>query len=247
MPRMPGHLASLSWNRPSLHHVWDDTRASDDFQYDAMWLMEAADPCSLRAQMALCVALYETVAWRFDGLHDRAEPLQVLEAGWIGTLDPRLLADLDLGRDRWTGPVFGPLWCGAIWLWPALKEGDAQLPEVADALDYLARLAVHVAPEPRALVAWLHRVVDRLRQSHPAQPADPFGDLFDRHIGQRRGPVVARALFDEPPAPPGAPGARHEALQALGTQLALRNPLLTAHPDPQWTAWLHSAGRDANP
>lgn len=243
MLQMPAHLVAWSWNRPALAYVWDDTRASDDFGYDARWLLQDADPCSLRAQMALCVALYETVAWRFHGLHDRAAPLQLLQAGWVGTLDPRLLADLDLPREQWTGPVLGPLWCAAVWLWPALQEGDARLAEVADALDYLSRLAMHVAPEPALLDAWLHAVVGRLREHHPpatdALALDPYADLFDRRIGQRRGPLVHRALFDaQPAAALERADDPWQALQPLGAPWPVANPWLAPRADPSWTAWL---------
>lgn len=192
----PPYMGMSDATRVTLRYVWDDTRASRDFRYDAGWVLEAADALSLRAQLVLCVGLYEWVAWRFDGLHARTAPLLFNQAAWCATVDGRYLRFFEFNRSEWMGPVLGPLWCGITWLRPALADGDHDLAEVADGLQYLSRLAMHVAPDAQRLETWLKGSLQRLAAMFPAQEEDPFEDLFDEGARQRRGALIGREVLD---------------------------------------------------
>lgn len=192
----PSYMTQPLEVRRALRFLWDDSRASDDFEYDSMWVLEAADACSLRAQMALCVGLYEWTVWRFDGLHSRDEPRLVLDAAWRAVAQPDVVDFFELTRADWQGPVLGPLWCGITWLYPAVAHADRELSEVADGLHYLTRLAVHVSNEPARVVGWLQHVLPRLISLSPARPFDIFEDLFDERIDERRGAQVTRSMLN---------------------------------------------------
>jgi len=58
---------------------------------------------SLRARMGLCVGLYEWIIWRFEGMHTRPEPMEILQATWCATIDPRYLRYFELTRPEWLG------------------------------------------------------------------------------------------------------------------------------------------------
>lgn len=183
-------------DRLPLRYLWDDTRASLDFTADAQPLLLAAGPLSTRARMALCIALFEWTVWRFEGLHEDPVPQQFLVAAWCASADPRWMPFFELERDAWLGPVRGPLWCGITWLRAAVCDGDRKPYEVVDGLQYLHRLAMHVAPRPEHLVRWLGATLPRLQARHPHVPDDPFTDLLGRRLGDHRGPVVVRDEFD---------------------------------------------------
>jgi len=119
----------------------------------------------------------------------------------------------ELTREEWFGPVHGPLWCAITWLRPAVAEGDYRLAEVADALQYLTRLALHVLPEPARFESWLRVVLARLAKLFPVQPEDPFADLFDVDLGKRRRELIARDVLD--PALPYTPDMGRTWTEAL--------------------------------
>ena len=209
----------------SLRFIWDDTRASLDFRADASWVLEAADELSTRAQLALCVGLYEWVRWRFESLHTDPRPGLFAEAAWCATLDPRYMVWFELDRDEWTGPIRGPLWCAITWLQPAVTRGDEEPEQIADALQYLSRLALHVAADPGRVDAWLRGVLTRLAMLFPAQPDDPFEDLFDEHTGERRGELVGPVAFDLS-APYDANTARTDFVDLLAKVRRHANPFM---------------------
>jgi hypothetical protein len=193
--------------------VWDDTRVPRDFRADAGWVVDAADELSVRAQMVLCVGLYEWVRWRFDGLHDSPKPTQIARAAWCATIDPRYMLWFELSRDEWLSPVRAPLWCAATWLRPAVADGDEQPEELADGLDFLTRLALHVVPNPQRLEAWLRAVLPRLAELFPVTEESLFDDLFGARTGERRGALIGPRALD--PSTPYDPASGHNALAQL--------------------------------
>jgi hypothetical protein len=182
-------------HRP-LDYVWDDTRASADFSYDAAWLPERMVGASIRAQLAMCVGLYEQVVWRIHACADVPLSRALAAAAWCGTLDPRYLPFFELDRREWRGPALGPLWCAATWLQPAIASGDHLQGEVVDALDYLARLAHHISAAPDTLEHWMRSSSQRLVRDWPVQDPDPFADPFNHDPGRHRGPIVPRSALD---------------------------------------------------
>jgi hypothetical protein len=179
-----------------LDYVWDDTRASADFAYEAGWLPEVLANASIRAQLAMCTGLYEQIVWRVHACADVGLSRALVAAAWCGTLDPRYLPFFELDRREWRGPALGPLWCAATWLQPAIAAGDHLQAEVVDALDYLARLAYHISAAPDRLEHWMRVSSQRLARDWPAQGLDPFVDPFNRFPGRHRGPIVPRSALD---------------------------------------------------
>jgi hypothetical protein len=187
--------ATLRWSddqRRHLRYLWDDARASNDFRDDGMWLLALAEPCSLSALMALCIGYYECVVWRFEGLHTRREPTDLIEAAWHEMRHPGSLALVELDRDEWQGPVLGPLWCAMTWLNPALVCGADDLGEVADGLQYLGRLAQHVAPDPSRVRSWLGDLTANMAAAYPRPRVDPFDRLFAEAASRPWGQPVDR-------------------------------------------------------
>jgi len=221
----PNYMCYTAANRLPLRYLWDDTRASRDFVSDPSPVLEAAGPISVRARMALCIALYEWVMWRFDGLHDDPAPRQFLQAAWCASVDPRTIRFFELERNAWIGPVRGPLWCAITWLRAALADGDAKPAETIDGLQYLTRLALHTVPQPALLQQWLAAVLPRLLRHHPHRPDDLFADLLGRRIGAHRGTLVGRDVFD-PGLSYDLPGADHWIEELLYQSRATSNPYL---------------------
>ncbi|GJH21752.1 hypothetical protein CBA19CS22_34440 [Caballeronia novacaledonica] len=197
----PAWVSFNERERRRLRYVWDDTRALLDFKGDASWVVGASMKMSLRARMALCMGLYEWVLWRFDGMISRPEPLQIAQAGWCATVDPRYLLFYELTRNEWQGPVDGPMWCATAWLQPAMSEAHRFPRHVYDAISFLTRLALHVVPDVVPFERWLALTLERLARDWPPAPDDPFSDLFSREPQARLGPLIGRSALD-PALPP---------------------------------------------
>ena len=206
-------------------YVWDDTRILRDFRGDAGPAVGASTKMSLRARMGLCVGLYEWIIWRFEHMHGRPEPVQILEAAWCATVDPRYLRFFELPRSQWLGPVEGPLWCAAAWLQPAMSQGYLFPKTVYDALSFLTRLALHVLPDTDRFSPWLQGILARLIGIYPDQPEDPFTDLFDRQVGPRLGPLIGRNTLD-PALLPNPMVTRQFLAEALSDARDMGNPFL---------------------
>ena len=140
---------------------------------------------SVRAQIVLCVALYEWVVWRLAEVCDDLAPVQIIEAVWCGTVDPRYPAFFELDREDWLGPIRGICRCAITWLRPLVADGDDQPDQIDDAPQYLTRLALHVLPGTRCLRTVAAGVLERLARLFPYEPPDPFDDIFRKSRGRR--------------------------------------------------------------
>ena len=158
-------------------------------------------------------------------MHGRPEPVQILEAAWCATVDPRYLRFFELPRSQWLGPVEGPLWCAAAWLQPAMSQGYLFPKTVYDALSFLTRLALHVLPDTDRFSPWLQGILARLIGIYPDQPEDPFTDLFDRQVGPRLGPLIGRNTLD-PALLPNPMVTRQFLAEALSDTRDMGNPFL---------------------
>jgi len=205
------HFAYLDgYDRSGIRYLWNDTRASQDFDFplaDAEAIATRAEGASLRARLALCTALFELIAARFEELDKNPYPALFLEAAWCSLVDRRYAHYDECRRSEWLGPVRGPLWCGVTWLGPALHFADDDPAEWQSALVYLVRLAHHVIPVQQKFTDWLSGSVDRILLCYPAPPVAPLDDLFGRDTERRRGPFVASRCFDltQPYEPAHAP------------------------------------------
>lgn len=185
-------------DRRRLQFVWDDARVDEDFTADASAVLSAALQMSVRARMALAVGFFEWIVWRFDGLHERTEPKDVLEAAWCACVDPRYLNHYEFTRDEWEGPIEGPLWCAMAYLQHGLPKGYDLEGDLYDALELLYLLAAHVVPQDAQLERWLGQVLQRLVRYYPLdeQTEIAFDDLFDHRIGERLGVLIGRDTLD---------------------------------------------------
>ncbi|UXH80653.1 hypothetical protein [Roseateles amylovorans] len=228
-PLPPSALTCPAWvqldanARRSLRFVWDDARVDADFRADAVPLLDQSARLSVRARMALAVALYEWLVWRFDGLQDRPDPVQVLEASWCATVDPRYLVYFELERDEWVGPIDGPLWCGMTHLSFGLNNGVRHEGDLYGALSFLYRLVMHVLPQRDGFQQWLDHTLKRLAAVAPPIPSDPLDDLFDQRVGEQLGPLFGRPTFD-----PGLP--RDESQDRAFLAGCFTESLATANP-----------------
>jgi len=226
--------------KQTIRYVWDDTRALKDFTGDAAPVLRASMQMSLRARMVLCMGLYEWNVWRFEGLHRRREPLQIAQAGWCATVDPRYMRFFELNREEWRGPIEGPLWCAATWLQPAMSQGYRFPRGVYDAISFLTRLALHVLPSTGRFESWLEITLGRLVHTYPVTSEDPFEDLLDRSVAQRLGPLIGPNALD--PAKEYDPVAGVSLLvQILRDARAEENRFLSSPAD------LHDAGFKGEP
>jgi hypothetical protein len=190
-------IAAANVNQPELRYRWDDTRASADFVRPAPeGLVEKLKPLHMRARLALAIGMYEWVIERFRGLHADPLPFQIAEGAWCANVNRAYMEYIELTRSEWTGPIRGPIWCAATWLLPAIYFSDQEPEEWESGIDYLARLALHVLPDPQPFEEWLRATVDRLVALYTAPPPDPFEDLFGEREEERRGPLVAREALD---------------------------------------------------
>lgn len=217
-------------DRRTLRFRWDDARAHHDFTGDATVLLEAASRMSVRARFALLVGLYEWIVWRFEGLHHRAEPVQILEAAWCATVDPRYLRFFELSREEWVGPVEGPLWCAFTFLEHGFRQAHVLQTDNYAALEYVYLLVVHVLADTTPFDQWIDAVLDRFLEHYPLLPEDPFEDLFEERIGEHLGPIVGRDSLN--PELPIDPSRDRGFLTAVLTDArTAQNPFLATEDD----------------
>lgn len=219
-------------DRDQVLFAWDDAvGGATQWGGDAVAarVLASALRMECRARMALAVALAEWVVWRFEGLHQRSEPTDVVEAAWCGTADPRYLRFFELTRSQWLGPVEGPLWTAITHLRQGIAAGVDFPKDLYDTLALLTKLALYVQPQPDALLEWLPVVLDRLETAFPVTPDDPLADLFSRDPSSRMGPWVSRDMFD-PAASWHLGDGRRFLQQVLSTARDEKNPFL-ARPD----------------
>lgn len=216
------------YDRSGIRYLWSDARASEDFAFpiaEAEAIAARLEAASLRARLALCTALFEVVAVRFEPLDRDPYPALFLEAAWASLADRRYAHFDERRRSEWLGPIRGPLWCGFTWLGPALHFSDDSAAEWQSAVIYLIRLAHHVIPAGQQLAEWLQGSIDRILKHHPAVVVSPLDDLFGRYAEWRRGPYIASECFDL--TQPYIPTEAHaRMLQYLRSVQWEANPLL---------------------
>jgi len=217
-------------DRRTLRFLWDDARVHQDFTGDASDVLDAAEDMSVRARLALLAGLYEWVLWRFDGLHQREEATQILEAAWCGTVDPRYLVFFELTREEWVGPVEGPLWCAFTFLEKGFRQAHAFHKDTFQAIEFNYLLAMHVLPSTEPFERWLDLTLNRFEETYPVPPEDPFEDLFEERIGAYLGEFVGRDALN-PAIPVDVTRDRAFLTQILEQAHAVENPFLATEED----------------
>lgn len=190
----PSYVIDRQIGDPNLQYIWDDTRASVDFEHDGEWLPERIQ-VHLTARIALGIGLYEWIVWRFQPLTGDPGPGQLAEAAWCATVHPAYMDFAIFDRDEWTGPIRGPLWCAQTWLVPMARCDNNSLDECDSGLEFLYSLAMHVLPTTTGFESWLGGCIDRLIELYKAPDEDPFAGLFGDPT-EGRGPLVAPRLLD---------------------------------------------------
>jgi len=193
---VPPYLAAAKLDDPTLRYVWDDTRASQDFQYSSDWVVEALAPTTLRARIAAGLGIYEWIACRFRSVSPDPLPFQVVEAGWCANAQRGYMRYFELERGEWLGPIRGPLWCATTWLLPLIFFSDEKPAEWRSGIRYLTSLAMHILPETTAFEDWLRACIGRMTTLFLQPPQDPFEDLFREREEERRGALVSKEVLD---------------------------------------------------
>jgi hypothetical protein len=194
--QIPPYIAAARVDSPTIRYVWDDWRASEDFQTSADTVIERVKHACVRSQVAIVIGMYEWTLGRFRTLSDDPTPFQIAEAAWCGNIDRRYMEYWEFDRKRWIGPIRGPLWCAMTWLIPAVLAGEDEPEELESGVSYLYRLAMHILPAQHHFVDWLEPTLSRMTELFPAGPEDPLEDLFKEREEERRGLLIPREALD---------------------------------------------------
>ena len=194
--QIPPYIAAARIDTPTIRYIWDDWRASEDFQASSDAIIQSVQTLCVRAQVALVIGMYEWTIGRFHALSDDPTPFQIAEAAWCGNVDRRYMEYWEFNRKQWIGPVRGPLWGAMTWLIPAVLAGEDDPEELESGISYLYRLTMHILPDQQPFITWLELTLSRLRELFPAPPDAPFEDLFKEREEERRGPLVPREALD---------------------------------------------------
>jgi hypothetical protein len=228
MLTQPSWICFTDQEKQTIQYTWDDKREWQNVTGDAPPVLGAATQMSLRAGIVLCLGLYEWIVWRFEGLHRRAEPLQIAQVGWCVTVDPSYMVFFELDdRSKWPGPIEGPLRSATSCLHFAMSEWHRSPDNVYGTIPDLTQLAMHVVPDVDRFEAWLKIILDRLIQTFPLVPEDPFEDLFGHRVAQRFGPLIGRSVLD-PTTEYMPPEGRDFLAQMFREAQAEENPFLAS-------------------
>jgi hypothetical protein len=192
--KYPVYLTNSDLNTPQLNFPWDDWKASKAFTFEAGKLLKLLDKISIRGRLALGTGVIEWISYRFSSVNDDPAVEQIIEAGWCGIVDANYMRYVEFDRDKWLGPVKGPLWCALTWYVPMIFFSEQGDEVIESGLDYLIRLTMHVIPRPMVFEQWLEKCIDRLIKLYPCIKEDPFSNLFGEE--DRRGPLLSREVLD---------------------------------------------------
>ena len=193
---IPEYIRTAIPDDAPLRYLWDDTRVDADFRAKTDDLVRSIAPVTLRAKIALGIGIYEWIVWRFHGLSADPLPIQLAAGAWCANVDRHYMEYFEPGRQKWLGPVRGPLWCAMAALLPMIYFSDDSTADWEYGLSFLPTLALHVLPEDSAFKGWLGACTERLNRLYPQLTDDIFADLFSEQQEKRRGPLVAREALD---------------------------------------------------
>ncbi|KQP22420.1 hypothetical protein [Pseudorhodoferax sp. Leaf267] len=200
MLELPVHIAAAHVDQPALRYAWDEWDVHRCYRPADAALQQRLHGLTRRATLGYMLACGEWVAWRLAGLHDRDEPMEVLEAGWAAIVDRLYTFGFETDDDEWRGPVLGPLNIMMTIIVDALHSNDHREDPAVPAA-WMSRLAEHVLPDTRAFRRWQESCLVRLHRVCQAPPPSAQ-DLFDHDA--RDGDPVPRELYD--PNRPYDPG-----------------------------------------
>src|SRR5262249_21165348 len=102
---VPSHVQKAGIVDNNFTFPWDEWNLRPYYDHDANDLYARLEPLSIRSQLALTMAAGEWVLHRFSSAVKDAEPLQMLEAGWAGTISPVYVQLPEPDEEKWRGPA----------------------------------------------------------------------------------------------------------------------------------------------
>lgn len=219
---VPPYIQKAGIVDDQLLYEWDEWNVRKYYDLDPQDVWTRLQPLSLRAQIALSIAIGEWVCHRFSLVDADPRPWQFLEAAWAGVISPCYCRYTETDDDEWRGPARGPLNMTISIVNDALFHINED-PNAAARAVWMRSLARHVLPGTDAFDAWFDAILQRLVHSFPKPPPDQE-DLFSR-FPPGMGVPVPREAFD--PARPYDPAQSPALLDAfLQTLDWRRNPSL---------------------
>lgn len=188
----PQHIAVARIADPSIRYRWDEWHVQRAYQPVDPALWARLQGLTHRAIVGLTIASGEWVAYRFESLTDRPEPLEVLEAGWAANVDRAYSYPFQTEDDEWRGPILGPLNIMMAIVVDALYQRNPRT-DPAESACWMSRLAQHVLPDATQFRQWQGLCVARLHRFCRA-PEEAQAALFDDDAFE--GDWVPRELFD---------------------------------------------------
>ncbi len=189
--RTPSYVPSRIFEEPSIRYAWDDWDVSPfylsiDEELMAEWA-NLAEP----AICGLTIAISEWVFFRQRRFESDPTPMQCLEAAWCANIDRRYSEGLEVSREKWLGPVRGPLRVAMNLLHSTLYEAYGGADKPVEGPSLMSNLTEHVCGITDEFREWRTQCIARLQEYYVAPP--PLTDLFDEQLARI---VVPREVFD---------------------------------------------------
>ena len=99
----PSHIAAARIADPSLRYRWDEWNVRAAYEPIDGGLRAGLQGLTRRAVTGYTIACGEWVAFRYEGLTDRDEPFERLEAAWAANLDLGYSYPFQTEDDEWRG------------------------------------------------------------------------------------------------------------------------------------------------
>ncbi len=170
--------------------AWDDWEVEASYEPGDAVVNERLQGLQRRAQLAMCVAIAEWIAFSLEALDADPRPQQYLEAAWLGTVHFACCPYMEWEDEEWSGPVRGPLHVMMAQVNDALHFEGA---DPAENAAWLSTLAQHIVPVSASFTIWRDAVLHRLERWYPGieKADDDFDDDW-----QALEPLVPRECFD---------------------------------------------------
>lgn len=188
----PGHIAALRIADPVIRYRWNEWNVRAAYEPIDPQLCQRLQGLTRRSVTGFAIACGEWVAYRYEGLTDRDEPLDLLEAAWAANIDPAYSYPFETEDDEWRGPLLGPLNIMMALVVDALFGHEAIADPAQDACR-LTALARHVLPDPAPFQRWQEACLARLHR-HCTVTATAEAALLDETALD--GDPVPRELYD---------------------------------------------------
>lgn len=144
-------------------------------------LQEKLHRVSQRAVAAFTIGTAEWIVYRFGRLCQDSEPAQRIEAAWAQLVSFRYSTNNDIDRDKWRGPVRGPIGTALRRVIFALDQAERN-GEPAWRAGRASKLAEHVLPDPSPYRQWRNSILDVFQKLYPIDLEETLGDVVPREV-----------------------------------------------------------------